>query len=442
MNKKLISVFLIFVMALLAAGSAGAADASFVIKAVDVLEEKYVDPVDRCALFNSAIEGLEKVLEEANLSAELESVPEDKCPEAQDRFVIEFARAAERVDGSDLDETKLAFGAVSYMAKSLNDSHVYFLNPERYHEREEMITGKTHYAGIGVTIHKADDNIYIVEVYDEAPAGGLLRPFDKIVTVNGQKINSETTTGDVVDLVRGEEGTGLTITIARQGIPESLGFTLQRASVKPPVVSSEMLAGNVGYLKIYTFERYDVSKEAISKMKKLSDEGMKALILDLRGNLGGFVSEVRLIAGTFLPKGVVLFRAKDNKTENVIAVDRFLFWPHQPYLSKDDIPVALLVNDDSASGSEVIGAAMQEYGRATIVGTQTAVAVDVGATIDLPEGAGMSITVSRVITPNGVALGKVGVTPDIVVPFESKDYALGRDPQLLRALEVAKSKIK
>lgn len=439
MAKKLIPIFLILAVAIFAVSSAFAADASFVVKAIDVLEKNYVDPVDRCALFNSAIDGLGETLKEAKLSAELESIPDDKCPEAQDRFGVEFARAVEAADGSDLDETKLAFGAASYMAKSLNDSHVYFLAPERYSEREKMATGKIGYAGVGLILKQARGDIYVAEVFDGAPASGLIRRFDRIATVDGQEIKTDAAIDEVVDLVRGEEGSGLTITVLRPGIPEPLGFTLTRALVKPPVVSGEMLGDNVGYLKIRTFMRQGISNEVNSKVKKLSDEGMKALILDLRGNGGGFILEVAIIAGVFFPKKTVLCRMRDSKTEEAVPVERSFF---QPYLSKEDVPVALLIDGGSASGSEILAAAMQEHKRAVLVGEKTAVAVDASKLIVLPEGAGMTVTVERIITPNGVALGQVGVTPDVIVPADDQDYALARDGQLFRALEIVKSKMK
>lgn len=438
MAKKSVLVFLIFVLALFVASPAFAADASFVIEAADTLEKNYVDKLDRCALFNSAIEGLEEALKEAKLSDTLESIPEDKCPDAQNYFIAEFAQAAEAARDK-IGETELAFKATDHMAESLNDSHVRFLAPERYREREEMLTGKISYAGIGTTLHKADDDIYVVEVYDGAPAGNLLKPFDRIASVNGQEIKTDADVNEVVDLIRGEEGTGLTITVSRFGIPEPLGFTLRRALVKPPVVSSKMLADNVGYLKIYTFWRQDISSEVSSKIKNLSDEGMKAIVLDLRGNSGGILGELMIVAGTFFPKKTALCRMRDNKKEEAVLAESSFF---QPYLSKEDVPVVLLIDDGSASASEILAAAMQEYGRATLVGEKTAAAVDVAKLIDLPEGAGMNVTISRIITPNGAALGKVGVTPDVVVPFESKDYALGRDPQLLRAVEIIKSKMK
>ncbi len=439
MSKKLILVFLIFAVAIFAAGPVFAANAEFVVEAVNTLQDNYVDPLDRCELFNSAIEGLAETLEEAKLPAELESIPEDKCLDAENLFVAEFARAVELADGSQLDETKLAFGATRYMAESLNDGHVYFLTPERHKEREEMLTGKIGYAGIGITFYKTDGDIYVAEVFEGAPASGLIQPFDRIVTVNEQEIKTDTTIGDVVDMVRGEEGTGLTITVTRQRIPEPLGFTLRRAMVKPPVVSSGMLEDKVGYVKIRTFLRKGISNEVNSKVKELSDEGMKAIILDLRGNAGGVLGEVMIIAGTFFPKKTVLCRERDNKTEEMALVDRFLF---QAYLSKENIPVVLLVDGGSASGSEILAAAMQEYDRATLVGEKTAAVVDGAHLFTLPEDTGMVITVKRIITPKGVVLGKVGVTPDIEAPFDPKDFALARDGQLLRALEVIKSKMK
>ncbi|MEK9158569.1 MAG: S41 family peptidase, partial [Patescibacteria group bacterium] len=134
-----------------------------------------------------------------------------------------------------------------------------------------------------------------------------------------------------------------------------------------------------------------------------------------------------------------LCRMRDSKTEETVTVERSFF---QPYLSERDIPVAVLIDGFSASGSEILAAAMQEHGRATLVGEKTAVVVDAANLIVLPDGAGMNVTVERIITPKGVALGQVGVTPDVIVPANDQDYVLARDSQLFRALEIIKSKIK
>jgi len=193
-----------------------------------------------------------------------------------------------------------------------------------------------------------------------------------------------------------------------------------------------MLAGTVGYIRLYEFVP-GVGRGFHNAISSLRRDGMRALILDLRGNPGGLVSELREVSAAILPQGSAVLEMRTRSGRDVT-----LQTSDSPIVPAD-VPVVVLVDDGTASAAELLAAALQERARAVIEGTRTAGAVEIGITVDLPDGAGMSVTVARVFTGKGMRLEGQGVKPAAEEPQTSTALNSGRDSQLERALEILRS---
>ncbi len=232
--------------------------------------------------------------------------------------------------------------------------------------------------------------------------------------------------------VRGEAGTEVTVTVRRGSTGETLEFTMIRGDVVMTTVSSRMLEEGIGYLSISGFKEntYEQFQEAL---QNLQEQGMEALILDLRNNPGGLVKSVYQIGEELLPEGTMVYTLDKNENRNDLVCDG-------EYL---DISLVVLVNENSASASEIFAGAVKDTGRGTLVGTQTFGKGLVQRLFTLPDGSGLNITIQKYYTPNGISIHGVGITPDerVELPEEYQNTAIsdipaGEDTQLEKALEV------
>jgi len=404
---------------------ASAADGSLVVAAVRVLEQNYVDPVQPVPLLNAAVATLRKATNEGPDA--LPDVAQGTAETVADaQFVTEFSRAA---DTQAMPETQLAYVATQGMLLSLHDSHTYFMDPQTYRESRLQLFGNPTFTGIGVVITSQKDAsgtayVFVENVFPDSPAAQAgVRQFDRIVSVDGHTLVNKTAE-DASQLIRGPSGTVANLTLQRG--TQTVQLAVTRAPIKEIRVEASFAAPGVAYLKIFEFTQ-GTGRELRDAIEGLDAQGpIHSVILDLRGNPGGLITEAASVGGIFLPSHTVLARIHERdqspSTLETSGVPMLL-----------DAPMAVLVDGGSASASEILTGAFKDYQRATIVGDKTAGALGGSVTAALPEG-GMSVTVERILTPKNLQVEAVGINPDVAVKFTAADMERGQDPQLQAAL--------
>ena len=332
----------------------------------------------------------------------------------------------------EVDEDLMCDTVAEAMVYATGDQWSYYISAENFDEHMEQIQNA--YVGIGVSIRELEDgSLQVLSVSPDSPAlAGGMRAGDIFIAVNGEDCG-EKTLEEVRELVRGEEGTDVSITVLRG--EETLDITMTRASVAVVVVSGRML-GDTGYIAIYNFDA-TAAEKTISAIEALRAQGAKSLVFDVRFNPGGLKHELLEILDYLLPEGPI-FRSEDYLgREEVDHSDAACL----------DMPMAVLINQDSYSAAEFFAAALSEYGVAETVGTQTCGKGYFQTTMPLSDGSALNISVGKYYTPNGVSLADAGgLTPDHVVELpeenmiELASHVLEPedDPQLQKALSLLK----
>ncbi len=334
----------------------------------------------------------------------------------------------------DVDAQALLDGAAQGLLYGVGDPYTFYYTPEEYAELWEEDEGN--YAGVGIQISGSYEtgDCTISRVFDNGPAkeagihkGDILRKVDDLeVTVY--------TLNDAVDIMRGEPGKPVTLVMERNG--EELTFVVNRAEVQVNWVESGMLANGIGYIYLYEFAG-DCASQVDAALADLLAQGAKGVILDLRDNPGGWLDDAVSIADLFLDEGTVCYlEYKDGTREYEYSKD-----------GKEDVELVVLVNEFSASSSEILTGALQDRAGATVVGVQSYGKGIVQYVLPVGyEGAGMQVTVAQYFTPNGNAVHGIGITPDVEIALPEGDngmYEFGdlADPQLNKALEIMREKL-
>ena len=328
----------------------------------------------------------------------------------------------------DVDMDAAEDAAAAAMVSALGDRWSHYFDAETYASIEENMNNA--YVGVGITITQEENGLRILEVQSGGPAQEAgLQAEDLITEIDDQSVAGMTTT-QAKNLVRGEAGTQVRMSILREG--RTLEFTLTRAEMKTVVASGKMLNETVGLVTIENFDSR-CAEETIAAIEDLMGQGAERLIFDVRNNPGGYASELVKVLDYLLPEGD-LFRTVDYKgNERVDTSDANCL----------NVPMAVLVNGDSYSAAEFFAAALQEYEAATVVGSQTCGKGDFQNTFKLSDGSALSLSVGKYFTPKGKNLAGVGITPDIVVDVDEETGAKiaanqippEDDPQLQAALE-------
>ena len=310
----------------------------------------------------------------------------------------------------DYDEEKLADAAASAMVEATGDRWSYYLTAEEKSSYDEQMQNA--YVGIGVTItaQKELGGMRIEAVTADGPAeeAGLLTG-DIITEVEGEKTLDLGMTGTRTK-VRGEEGTFVTLTILRG--EESFPVSVERRSIQTPVATYEMLDGQIGYIKIANFDTR-CAEETNAAMDELIAQDAKALIFDVRNNGGGYKNELVKVLDKILPEGI-LFQSEDYQGSKQI--DR-------SDADCIDLPMAVLVNQDSYSAAEFFAAAIQEYDWGTVVGTKTVGKGNFQTAFTLSDGSMLNLSIGKYYTPQGRSLTDTGITPDVEIALSDKDGA-------------------
>jgi len=336
--------------------------------------------------------------------------------------------AQDHVDRSRLDWNTLADGTIRGLLEAVGDPHTSYIDPLSYRLETTGHLGGD-YEGIGAVVDEKDGKILVVSPIVGSPAAKAgIKAGDQIVAVDGTSVEGMSL-GQVIVRIRGQAGTGVTVTIHQEGQPQPVDFKLIRARIQVSTVESEMKEGNIGYIQIRTFAT-DTPQDLVKALRDLQGQGAKGLILDLRGNPGGFLDATVQATSQFLKKGVVLY-------EESASGDR-KSWPVISGGIAQDIPMAVLVDKGSASGSEVMAGALQDQKRAVIIGTATFGKGAVNIFRELSNGGALYVTIARWLTPNGRQIEGQGLTPDMEVVLTQDDIARGMDPQLQSALDYVK----
>ena len=305
------------------------------------------------------------------------------------------------------DRVAMEDAAADAMVASLGDRWSYYIPADEYQDYLEQMANA--FVGVGITIQVTEDSdgLLIVAVTQGGPAeeAGLLVG-DVLVAVEETRI-AGMSTGEVKNLVRGEEGTWVNLTVARDGREETI--PVERRTIQVAVATHTMLEKNVGLVRIANFDTR-CAEETISAIEALLEQGAQALIFDVRGNPGGYASELVKILDYLLPEGD-LFRTVDYAgREHTDTSDESCL----------ELPMAVLVNGDSYSAAEFFAAALREYDWAVIVGQKTCGKGYFQNTLPLSDGSAVGLSVGKYFTPNGVSLADVGVTPDRVVEVDEQ----------------------
>ncbi len=325
----------------------------------------------------------------------------------------------------DVDDEKAADNIFKAYLAAYGDKYTVYYTPEEYKSMMESTTGS--FYGIGAVCQKADDGaILISEAYEYAPAYKAgIRNGDKVIEVNGEDITGMDLSVAVA-LIKGEKGTDVNLTIMRNG--EKMNFTVTRDKIDIKTVSSEVLDNNIGYIYISQFDDVttDQFKEAVND---LQNQGVAGLVIDIRNNPGGVLKTVVDMLDYILPNGLIVYTETKDGTR-------------QEYSGSDNhelnLPMAVLVNGNSASASEIFAGAMQDYDKAQIIGTHTFGKGIVQTIRPLTDGSAVKYTIAKYFTPKGQDIHGKGVTPDSVV--ELPDDAT-EDMQLNAAINYLNGKM-
>ncbi|NWF75763.1 MAG: S41 family peptidase [Nitrospirae bacterium] len=323
----------------------------------------------------------------------------------------------------------LVYGAIKGMLASL-DPHSAFMTPEQY--KEMQIDTKGEFGGVGIQIGIKDGMLTVIAPIEDTPAYKVgIKAGDKIIKIDDE-FTKDMTLQDAVNKMRGIPSTTVKITIIREGWKETRDFVITREIIKIDSVKTKIIEDNIGYVKINQFQEQTAS-ELSEGLKNLSKNNIDSIILDLRNNPGGLLNAAVDVTSQFLPEGKIIVSIKDKKGEKI------------EYRSeKSDInislPMIVLVNQGSASASEIVAGALKDWNRAVIMGTQTFGKGSVQSVIPLGDGSALRLTTARYYTPKGTSIQTTGITPDILVKLvingeEKAGHPAIREKDLKRHLE-------
>jgi carboxyl-terminal processing protease len=325
-----------------------------------------------------------------------------------------------------VDDTELMRGAIRGMLDSLGDEHTAYMDPDEYMQANIPLDGS--YEGIGAWVDPDAEYLTIVSPMKDSPAERAgLKPGDEIVAVDGEDMSG--VDGNlVIRRVLGPAGTTVRLTIRREGEPELFDVEIVRERIVIPSIEIEMLEGDIAYIHLLQFGT-DATNDLRSALSTLMAQNPRGLILDLRFNGGGFLMTAIEVASEFIAEGVIMIEQFGDGSEQVYESD--------PGGLATEIPLVVLVNGGSASASEIVAGAIQDYGRGLLVGETTFGKGSVQNWIALPDDNGaVRVTIARWYTPDGRQIHQIGLNPDVEIIPTDEDIEADRDVQLEKALDL------
>jgi len=324
-----------------------------------------------------------------------------------------------------VDDVKLMQGAINGMMQSLGDKHSTYMDPQTYSDANSQLAGS--FEGIGAYVDTTTDYLTIISPIPGSPAEKAgLQPGDKIVKIDGNDMTG--INAEVVRLkVLGPAGSVVKLTVAREGESTPLEFSITRDKIVIKSATGKMLDNNIAYIQVTTFGD-NTTSELLSTLTELMAQNPKGLILDLRNNGGGYLQTAVEVVSQFVSKGVVLIeKSGDGKQTNYDVIPGGL---------ATNIPMVVLINEGSASASEITAGALQDYGRAKLVGVVSYGKGSVQNWIPLSNDEGaVRVTIAKWFTPKDRTIDGKGLTPDVYVIMTADDFKAKLDPQLDAAVE-------
>ena len=359
-----------------------------------------------------------------NGNSDITSKTEDKISELQNLIEKHYM--------GDVKEKNLEDGVYKGYINGLNDPYSVYYNKKETKELYESTGGE--YSGIGAVMSQNTETgvITLVQIYKDSPAEKAgLKENDILYKVEGKEVTGKDLS-KVVSKVKGEKGTTVELTVLRGEDAKEVTVTATRDTVQAQTIEYKMMDDKIGYIRVSEFDTvtYDQYKEALDDLEK---QGMTGLVVDLRNNPGGSLSTVCDMLDLMLPKGLIVYTEDKNGKKTKMKSDE----EHQ--FTK---PLAVLVNGNSASASEIYSGAIQDYGIVKIVGTQTYGKGVVQQIFDLDDGTAVKLTIAEYFTPKGRSINGKGITPDVKVEYENNEENPDADNQLDKAVEEVKAQMK
>ncbi len=373
--------------------------------------------------FSRSLDNKKSITGLINLNIEDENEIEKKAD--FDIFWDAWRTVEDKYNLEPLDYQEMVYGAIEGMVYSLGDPYTVFLDTEESEVFDEDMKGS--FSGIGAEIGFRDKLLTVIAPLEDSPAenAGILSG-DKILEVDGEEIIGMSI-DRAVNLIRGEKGTKVLLTIARDGLDELKEIEVVRDTIIIKTIEWEIKENNIAYLKISQFKE-DTTFELDDKIGEILSIDPRGIIIDLRNNAGGYVHTVKEVSGRFLDRGEVVFIEdhSDGETIHKTTGDKRFF----------DVPIVVLINEGSASASEILAGALRDNMGVKLVGKKTFGKGSVQELNHLKDGSSIKITVAEWLTPNRTAINNNGVEPDFDVEMSFEDYENERDPQLEKAMEL------
>ncbi|HEX5839354.1 MAG TPA: S41 family peptidase [Anaerolineales bacterium] len=323
-----------------------------------------------------------------------------------------------------VDDTLLMQGAIRGMMEALGDDYTYYMEPQVFESENLSLQGS--YEGIGAYVDVEGDYLTIISPIEGSPADEAgLQPGDKVIAIDGEDMTG-VAPEEARQKVLGPGGSEVALTIAREGEQEPLEFVITRSKIVIRSAEGRMLDDGIGYVDINTFGD-NTTQELRQALDELMAQNPRGLIIDLRNNGGGYLSTSIEVSSEFIEDGVVLYEQfGDGKREEYSAMGNG---------RATEIPLVVLINEGSASASEILAGALQDYGRAKLVGMQSFGKGSVQIRQPLSNQGAARVTIAKWLTPDERAIEEVGLTPDVIVEMTQEDFEAELDPQLDAAVE-------
>ncbi len=349
-----------------------------------------------------------------------------------------------------VDDQKLVYGAIKGMLESLDDPYTRFMEPKPFKEMQMRMKGS--YSGIGIYIGIKNKNITVISPITDTPAFKAgLKAGDTIVSIDG-KLTKDMGLEEAVSMIRGDKGTTVKLGILKRGQKEKKYYSIVRENIVVKSVESKIMDANIGYIKLNTFENINAGSEMRKVLNEVKFKGAKGLILDVRNNGGGLLSNAAEIAGMFLKKGdIIVFTVDRDGNKEAMRSEGEYIWQG---------PLVMLINEGSASASEILAGAIRDNDYGTLVGYHTFGKASVQSVRQLPDNSAILLTVAKYLTPSGHDISKKGISPDVEVKTGKEketdnadkeetekepdfpDDVDEKDIQLDKAVEIVRGRIK
>lgn len=372
-----------------------------------------------------AVEGITQLYnKEDNKPAEVDFAPFWEAWQIlEDKYVDTNGTTTDPV----LTSQEKVWGAISGLTSALGDPYTVFLPPEEKEQFESDIQGN--FSGVGMEIGIRNDQLTVISPLPDSPAKKAgIKAGDRIIEINGESALG-VNTNEAVKKIRGEKGTTVRLTVLRGEDDQKLDISIVRDNIEIPTIETEMLESRVFVIRLYNFSA--VSPRLFrDALQEFTEQKTDKLILDLRGNPGGYLDAAISVSSWFLPedKAVVVEKRGDGEEE-------IIHYSKGYDVFNDKLKMVILIDQGSASASEIVAGALGEHGVATLIGQQTFGKGSVQELIPVTDDTSLKVTIARWYTPKGHSISSSGLTPDISVEITEEDINAGRDPQQDRAVE-------